>query len=436
MKRTFVSVAGATAASAPSLSSICSSSNVKSALPCITGINYGDVTAAGVYNASVEAGDDYPATSGRNYCNVTVNYSHGGKSDSVNVCYYLPEPSQYEGRFLATGGGGFAINSGASGLDGGLVYGAAAGCTDGGMGWGRELEEVMLTVNGSINYDMPNNLGYLSVHEMTEIGKGLSKNFYNSSKLYAYYQGCSEGGCDGWSQPHHDWPQIFETADLNGYAPNSCALAKIVNETIAACDALDGKTDGVVARSDLCHLHYNATAAIGKAYSCAASTSINLITGAVSGSSPAANGTVTAHDVAVFLAVQNGPYDSNNRHLYVGFQPGTDAAPNAAGTYNTAPGSYDVAAISGIGAEWIQYLLNKVEDESLSLKGVGVDALRWTRSPSPWDMSTTTILASPRKNFKICTAAATDRVSPPSTRMFLSSGISCVPRAVITLIPL
>lgn len=118
----------------------------------------------------------------------------------VNVCYYLPEPSQYEGRFLATGGGGFAINSGASGLDGGLVYGAAAGCTDGGMGWGRELEEVMLTVNGSINYDMPNNLGYLSVHEMTEIGKGLSKNFYNSSKLYAYYQGCSEGGCDGWSQ--------------------------------------------------------------------------------------------------------------------------------------------------------------------------------------------------------------------------------------------
>ena len=134
MKRTFATLAGATAASASSLTSLCSTSNIKSALPTVTGLVFGDVTASAVYNASVEAGDNYPAIKGRNYCNVTVNYHHSGKSDSVNVWYYFPEQSQFKGRFLATGGGGFAINSGASGLDGGLVYGAAAGCTDGGMG--------------------------------------------------------------------------------------------------------------------------------------------------------------------------------------------------------------------------------------------------------------------------------------------------------------
>lgn len=46
------------------------------------------------------------------------------------------------------------------------------------MGWGSKLEEVILTANGSINYDMLHKFGYLSTHEMTEIGKGLSKKFY------------------------------------------------------------------------------------------------------------------------------------------------------------------------------------------------------------------------------------------------------------------
>lgn len=54
---------------------------------------------------------------------------------------------------------------------------------------------------------MLNNFGYLSIHEMTVVGQGLTKNLYNiqnstsnSTKLYSYYQGCSEGGRDGWSQ--------------------------------------------------------------------------------------------------------------------------------------------------------------------------------------------------------------------------------------------
>ena len=85
---------------------------------------------------------------------------------------------------------------------------------------------------------------------------------------------------------------------------------------------------------------------------------------------------MTAKHVAVFLAVQNGSYDSKNRHLHVSFQPGTDISLNAAGTDNTTTDKYDVAAISDIGAEWIFELLEEVESDTLSLRGITVETLR------------------------------------------------------------
>lgn len=82
-------LAGASAASATSLSSICSVEYIKASLPTnntvLQGLVYGDVTAGSVYNSSVEAGDNYPAVDGRNFCNVTVAYKHGGKDDAVRL---------------------------------------------------------------------------------------------------------------------------------------------------------------------------------------------------------------------------------------------------------------------------------------------------------------------------------------------------------------
>jgi len=78
---------GASVASASSLSSICSVDYIKASLPtensALQGLVYGDVTVNSVYNSSVEAGNNYPAADGRNFCNVTVAYKHGGKDDAV-----------------------------------------------------------------------------------------------------------------------------------------------------------------------------------------------------------------------------------------------------------------------------------------------------------------------------------------------------------------
>ena len=71
-------------------------------------------------------------------------------------------------------------------------------------------------------------------------------------------------------QVQHLYSNVVEqTLD---YYPPRCELEKIVNETIAACDPLDGKTDGVVARSNLCKLHFNTSTIIGKPYYCAATS--------------------------------------------------------------------------------------------------------------------------------------------------------------------
>lgn len=195
-------LAGAAIASATSLSSLCTTAHVKDSIPVIEGFSYGTVTAASVYNTSVAAGDNYPAISGRNFCNVSINYEHTGKDDSINVYYYLPEPSQWAGRFLATGGFAYAINEGFTALDAGLVYNMAAGLTDGGFGsLDAELTDVLISANGTFDWDLVINLAYLSIHEMTEIGTGLTASFYsNTSKVYTYYQACSEGGREGWSQ--------------------------------------------------------------------------------------------------------------------------------------------------------------------------------------------------------------------------------------------
>ena len=312
---------------------------------------------------------------------------------------------------MATGGEAYNINSGLSALEAGLVYNAAAGLTDGGLGsLTTSLTDVIIPANGTLDWELLINFAYLSIHEMTEIGTGLVAAYYSCpDKIYTYYQACSEGGREGWSQvqrygtqydgavigapafrqafqqPNHIWPQIQQT--VAGYVPTTCEIQRIINDTIAACDGLDGRVDGVVARSDLCLLEYNTTASIGNSYSCAASSGGGMFMkrqdsgGATdgasggSGSTPAQNGTVTAEGVAAWNALINGPYDSKNRHLYIGYQPGAEASSDASGSYNSTSGTY-YASGSGLGAQWVNMFLDQIDSSDLSLDGVTADTLR------------------------------------------------------------
>lgn len=396
-----------------SIANVCTVSYVQSALPAngTLGniiIDASSATASAVYNSSFSGNVFYPDAV-LDYCNVTFTYSHEGNSDRVLVEYWMPAPSAYQNRYLATGGMAYAINGGSSWLPSGVQVGAVAGLTDGGFGsFDTSFDTAFLLANGTINYDALFMMGYRAIGETTVIGKAFSKGFYGLSidqKVYTYYQGCSEGGREGWSQVqrwgdeydgvmpgapairygqqqvNHLYSNVVEkTLD---YYPPSCELEKIVNETIAACDSLDGRSDGVVSRTDLCQLNFNISSIIGTPYACAASSGggIGLGFGKIKrqfgggSSTPAQNGTVSAEGVAVAQTILDGLHDANGERVYISYQPSASFS-DAATTYDSDTDSYTLD-IASTGGEWVVRSLELTSASNLaSLDNVTYDTLK------------------------------------------------------------
>ncbi|TDZ22691.1 Tannase [Colletotrichum orbiculare MAFF 240422] len=222
--------------------------------------------------------------------------------------------------------------------------------------------------------------------------------------MYAYYQGCSEGGREGWSQVQRFADQ-FDGAAIGapalrygqqqvnhlaasvmeqtmGYFPPSCELDKILNLTIAACDPLDGRVDGVVSRTDLCKLSFDLDTTVGQPYSCEATTGSG--TGGFgdlarrqmpSSPTPAQNGTVTAQGAAFAAMYYDGLHDSAGRRVYLSYQPGSTFADGAT-RYDETTGTWG-PSISRLGGEWVARYLQLRDTSSLdSLANVTYDTLR------------------------------------------------------------
>ncbi|OJJ43917.1 hypothetical protein ASPZODRAFT_153908 [Penicilliopsis zonata CBS 506.65] len=380
----------AATAMAASLSDICSETYLASALPtdvdsALT-IDSSSVTANAVYNSTITDDDMYP-NAVIDYCNVTFAYAHNGiTDDQVLVQFYLPAPSVFANRYISNGGGAYSIYGGTS-MPGGPIYGAVSGATDGGFGsFDTDADQVALLANGTLNWQTIYMFGYQAHYELTRIGKAFTRNVYNVSdadKLYSYYQGCSEGGREGWSQVQRfaeEWDGAIIGAPAFRYAfqqvqhlysnvveqtldyyPPPCELEKIVNETIKACDPLDGRTDGVIARSDLCMLQYNISETIGMSYYCS--------------STPAQNGTVSAEGVAVAQRILDGLHDEAGKQVYFSYQIGATFT-DAQTTYNSTSDSWGLD-ISGLGGEWVAMFLYLQDADNLaSLEGVTYNTLK------------------------------------------------------------
>ncbi|KAF2117121.1 Tannase/feruloyl esterase [Lophiotrema nucula] len=396
-------------ANAASLADVCTTANVQVALPAngtLLGIELlpETVTTSAVYNATTGIG----STTTYTYCNVTVSYTHTGKGDIVPVKFAFPQPSDFKTRFYLAGGGGFSLSSDATG---GLAYGAASGATSAGYdAFNYSYDEKILYGNGTIDWDATYAFAYTALGELTKIGMPLTAAFYgqNSTKVYTYFEGCPDGGREGMSQVqrwgdkfdgvvvgapafrfaqqqvHHVYPATIEST--MDYYPPPCALDKIVNATIAACDPLDGRTDGVISRTDLCMLNFNLSSLIGESYYYAATTSSSLgfgfskrqmgggATGSQTSSTPAQNGTITAQDVAVAQAVYDGLHSSDGKRAYLSWQIGSDFS-DADPTYDNTTASWTLN-IPSTGGEYVTKFIQLLDLDNLSdLDGVTYDTL-------------------------------------------------------------
>lgn len=391
---------------AATLADICTVENVQAALPAnqtIPGIAPlpATVAATPVYNAT-SSGSTF------SYCNVSVAYTHIGKNDQVNLWYWFPAPDDFKNRFLAVGGEGYSISLGQQSLPSGVVYGAVTGTTDGGFdGFNQDFDAAFLLANGTIDYDVLYMFGYQALGEMSVLGKAITKGFYTTDQVYTYFSGCSDGGREAWSQVQK-WGSVYDgviagapalrygqqqvnhlTSDVTeqtlGYYPPSCELDKIVNLTIAACDGLDGKVDGLVSRSDLCKLNFNINSTVGEPYYCAESTQTSLglgygqkmkrqMMGGGASFTPEQNGTVSAQGAALVQKLWDGLQDTQGRQAYVGWQPAASFA-DAQTTYDNDTQTWGLDVSSG-GGEWVARFLELTSASTLaSLDNVTYDTL-------------------------------------------------------------
>lgn len=202
-----------TTTSSSSLADVCTVANVKAALPAsgvLKDINpvLSSVTANAVNDGTIKGpGSDSSVT--YDYCNVTMSYE--STNGTVLVTYAFPDPAVFANRFYVAGGMGYSLNSANTG---GLKYNAVSGASDGGYGSfdGKTLDSVVLSGNGTLNWDNIYMFGYQALGQMTQLGKAMTPAFYGlgtSTKIYTYYEGCSDGGREGMSQVQR-YPEEYD----------------------------------------------------------------------------------------------------------------------------------------------------------------------------------------------------------------------------------
>ncbi|KAL4958845.1 Tannase/feruloyl esterase [Aspergillus stella-maris] len=272
-------------------------------------------------------------------CQVNVTYTHPGQKDFVNVTSWLPlQRSQWNGRFLATGGGGYASGSGAVDLLAPASLGYASASTDGGHTSDTEWAFVS---PGNINWAVLQNFGGIALDDLAVLGKAITEAFYSEAIEYSYFSGCSTGGRQGhtiaqryptqfdgilatapainWASfiLFQYWPQLV--MNLLGEYPSPCELDAITEAAVQACDALDGNVDQVISSPGLCD--FDPFTMEGKVVSCPSSSSNSTIQVKISHAA-----------TIVAKAAWTGPSTVDGKFSWYGLNPDAPLSSGLAGT--------------------------------------------------------------------------------------------------------
>ncbi|HEY7707036.1 MAG TPA: tannase/feruloyl esterase family alpha/beta hydrolase [Gaiellaceae bacterium] len=282
-------------------------------------------------------------------CRVNATSTHPPIGDRVTIDIWLPVDN-YNGRFQGTGGGGFS-GGGPGSLPAPIRDGYAAGATDTGHVGGSG--SFALDANGRFAWVLMRDNAYLGIHEMTVVGKALTAAYYGKTPRYSYFNGCSTGGRQGlseaqrypadydgilagapainWQKLHvaQLWGQIAMNAAGNFVAP--CKLVAATTAAVAACDTIDGVSDGVI--EDPLRCKFDPATLVGTATAC---------------------GEITAADAEMIRKIWQGPRRQNGEFMWYGLPRGANltALNNSIGTPLTGFPFF-------ITIEWFRYWLSQ-----------------------------------------------------------------------------
>lgn len=242
------------------------------------------------------------------YCLVKVRVP-----EAIRIWVGLPLDGEWNGRWQSVGGGVYAGTVSPPAAAVGAGYAAAT--TDTGHEGGR-ADMPVPPLDGSFAMREPGvpdrakqiDFAYRSEHLMAVIGTQLVRAFYGEPPEYAYWNGCSTGGRQGlrmaqdfpdaydgvlagapaihWDrfQAAHLWPQMTQRLENGGPIGGGDAdvlgrkMQLATDAAVAACDARDGVTDGVLADPRRCDYEAADDASITSP-SCAASDGTCLTPG-------------------------------------------------------------------------------------------------------------------------------------------------------------
>jgi feruloyl esterase len=176
---------------------------------------------------------------------------------------WLPEPTDWNGRFLGVGGGGFAGSISYRPMAMRLNQGYATASTDTGHAEGAYdwlADDTLLR-----------DFAYRAIYEMTSKAGVIVADFYDRPADYNYFNGCSLGGRQGLMEAQHfpdDYDGIVAGAPVNAFIEtrttqlwatraaqpaangqsllDAGTLGLLTASATAECDTLDGVADGVI----------------------------------------------------------------------------------------------------------------------------------------------------------------------------------------------
>jgi tannase/feruloyl esterase len=269
------------------------------------------------------------------FCRVAGVIRPTGDSD-IRFEVWLPA-SDWNGKFLSVGNGGFAGSINYFALADDLRRGYATAATDTGHQANAE--------DASWAYRHPEKVvdfGYRALHLTAENAKALIRAFYSNPAQQSYFDSCSDGGREALMEaqrfpedfdgilagaPANFWTHLLANAlsmiqsmygkDPAAYIPSK-KLPAIQAAALAACDARDGVKDGLISDPLRCHFD----------------TSVLLCKGADSPNC------LTAPQLATLNKLYSGAQDAHGKQIFPGYIPGAEDGPGGWAPWitGTAPG--------------------------------------------------------------------------------------------------
>jgi hypothetical protein len=283
-------------------------------------------------------------------CRVTAISTHPPTNDRVTIWIAIPT-TNWNGRFMGTGGGGFSGGGAPSAAI--VAQGYAAGGTDTGHTGGSG--SFALGADGKLNWQLIRDNGHVGIHEMTVTGKALTEAMYGTAPRKSYFNGCSTGGRQGqmeaqrypqdydgimsgspainWNRLHVQqmWGSVVMNTENNPVPV--CKQTAATNAAIASCDALDGVTDGVIEDPNRCMFDPKALVGTSAGGEC---------------------GTFTEADANVIRKLWEGPRRKDGGFLWVGLPKGAPL-----NSISPVTGNPPRPQAFGISLEWFRYFLTQ-----------------------------------------------------------------------------